>query len=145
MAYFKVYRGTRRNGQALVTVDNHPLEVSKHVSDNRIIQFDWGNEGAGAERLARSILSDCLGAAHSSLLARQFVESVVSKLKSEWEILSKDVEDWSSFTCHVEASALRAAWSPGTAASAVPPTTLNMPDDLPQLIRNPNYRLFPHQ
>ena len=126
MAYFKVYRGTRRNGQALVTVDNHPLEGSKHVFDKRTMQFDWGCEGAGAEQLARSILSDCLGAAHGSLLARQFVESVISKLKPEWEILSKDVEDWSSFTCHVEASALRAAWSPDSGTSAVPPTTLNI-------------------
>lgn len=60
MAEIKIYKGARRGGEGMVTVDDTPLKPSKHPLDNRIIQFDWGKRSPGAERLAQSILSDSL-------------------------------------------------------------------------------------
>jgi hypothetical protein len=97
----KTYKGTRRANQSAVTVDGEPLKMRRPSYDTRNISFTWGEESAGAERLALSILADCLHDHHALFFAHEFMEDVVSKLDPEWELTSDDIEDWRKVKCEI--------------------------------------------
>lgn len=138
----KIYKGKREGGENVVTVDSQLLVMKRHSSDPKTIPFAWGERSPGAERLALSILCDCTDDGHAMLLAREFADEVVSKLKPEWEITADDVEQWRNFTCLIGYSAQQAAWRPyGSGFSETPAAVIHFPADFPRLLGNPNYRL----
>ncbi len=134
----KVYKGTRGNNQCTVTIDGNPLAMKRRPDESETIPFTWGEHSDGAERLALSLLADCLDDDHAIVMAQEFMREVVSKLAADWEITSDDVEQWRDYTCAVGYAAQNAVWTPG--GSGRPPQTIETPAHLPRLLINPNYR-----
>lgn len=136
----KTYRGTRSNNRNVVTVDGQQLPAWRHPDQPDIVQFAWGGQSVGAERLARSILADCLDETHALMLAQELMENVISKLNADWEITSDDVEQWRDYTCAMRAAIDDAEWTP--AGSGRPPRPVEVSADLPRLLIDPNFRQY---
>ena len=133
----KLYHGRCSAGTRSVTLDDHPLKMRRHAHDTRVSAFAWGEQSVGAERLAYSILADCIGEGFAVWLAVPFMNDVVCKLDAEWEITSDDIEAWHAFR-HQLGYSFQAAARPRGLDSAEPPP---IPADWPRLVGNPNYRI----
>jgi hypothetical protein len=135
----KIYKGTYSNGRRLVTVDGSPLAARDSGEVFPHIDFAWGEDSEGAERLAISILADCLDEDEAAAFAPMFATRIVARLKPAWEFTSKDAED----VCNHEAGiggAVQNAVLERT-AFAQPARPIRVPTSLPRLLENPNYRL----
>src|SRR5258706_3946618 len=134
----KIYQGRCSSGARTVTVDGHALKMRRHTNDMRVSRFAWGERSVGAERLAYSILSDCLDEGYAVLLAIAFMNDVVSKLDVEWEITFDDIEAWRAFRYEL-GYAIQTAARPSRGFDPAKP--VQIPPDWPRLVGNPNYRI----
>lgn len=119
-------------------MDDHPLKMKRHPHDTRVSPFAWGEPSVGAERLAYSMLADCIGEGIAVWLAIPFMNDVVGKLDAEWEITSDDIEAWHAFRHQLGYSFQAAARPPRPLDPTEPP---QIPADWPRLVGNPNYRI----
>src|SRR5213593_223404 len=134
----KIYHGRCSAGTRSVTVDGQPLKMKRHPHDVRIAPFAWGEPSVGAERVAYSMLADCLGEGYSVMLAVAFMNDVICNLDAEWEITADDIEAWREFRSQI-------GYPVQTAARAIrgfaPAEPAQIPSDWPRLVGNPNYRI----
>src|ERR1041385_89746 len=137
-ASMKLYHGRYSAGARVVTVDGQALKMRRHAHDTRVSPFAWGEHAVGAERLAYSILADCIGDGFAVWLAVPFMNDVVSKLDAEWEITSEDIEAWHAFRHQLGYSFQAAARSPRELEANEPAP---IRPDWPLLVGNPNYRI----
>lgn len=80
-----------------VTVDDFalPLEPSLKVSNHSPAGFNWGYGGSGPAQLALAILLfEGLSTVEARQLHQQFKWDVVSRLRAEWALTSRDVWGW---------------------------------------------------
>jgi hypothetical protein len=133
----KIYRGIHSDDQGAVMVDGTLLTMKCHPYDAPNGRFEWGSHSPDAKRLARSILADCVGAATTvaDFLVDAFAEDVVSRFQQQWEITSKDVEEWLRFKCQL-GNSIQAA-----TLGRKPSNPSHEPLLLPRLVTSPNYRL----
>jgi hypothetical protein len=69
------------------------------LADERYLRqesFEWGYDGSGPALLATAILNDYLGIEVDPLVARVFMQDVVARLPSEFELEGRDVARWLS-------------------------------------------------
>ena len=142
----KIYRGSCSAGRKVVTVDGNPLRMKRHPHDLRVAPFAWGERCVGAERLAFSMLADCLNDGYAVMLSVALMNDVISKLEAEWEITSDDIETWRAFRYEIGYSIQAAAWvarglEPGGPAAE----PLSIPPEWPRVVGNPNYRVSGNQ
>ncbi len=77
------------------------------LADERYLHqesFEWGYDGAGPALLALAILNDYLGVEVDPLVARAFMQDVIARLPSEFELDGGDIGRW---LCGRLGSALR--------------------------------------
>jgi Family of unknown function (DUF6166) len=69
------------------------------LADERYLHqesFEWGYDGAGPALLALAILNDYLGIEVDTLVARVFMQDVVARLPSDFELDGREVARWFS-------------------------------------------------
>lgn len=67
--------------------EQRPLRVYPDRSRQSEVIFAWGNDGAGAQQLARSLLADALDDdTRASQLHTEFTIRVISNLPARWTI-----------------------------------------------------------
>jgi len=87
-----------------VTVNGQPLTIKRRASEPETF--------ASPDRLALSILADCVGDDAAKLLSRDFQEDVLNHCKAGEEVTSDEIEEWKDFQCLLGASVQRAVWTP---------------------------------
>lgn len=91
--------GYGHGGPRVVGVIRDGEKRTLALADERYLHqesFEWGYEGAGPALLAQAILNDYLGIEVDVLVARVFMQEVVSRLPSEFELEGRDVGRWLS-------------------------------------------------
>ena len=125
-----------------MTVDGQPLKMKRHPHDTRASPFAWGETSVGAERLAYSILADCLGDGFATLLSVALMNDVVRRLDPEWEITSDDIEAWQAFRHDLGYTFQAAAQAPRRVGVLDPVgEPIQVSRDWPRLVDDPNYRV----
>lgn len=64
------------------------------------------------DRLALSILADCVGDDAAKLLSRDFQKDILNHCKAGEEMTSDEIEEWKDFQCQLGASIQRSVWTP---------------------------------
>jgi hypothetical protein len=91
--------GYGHGGPRVVGVIRNGERRTLTLADERYLHqesFEWGYDGAGPALLARAILNDYLGIEVDVLVARVFMQEVVARLPSEFELDGRDVAQWLS-------------------------------------------------
>jgi Family of unknown function (DUF6166) len=86
-------------GPRVVGVIRNGEKRTLALADERYLHqesFEWGYDGAGPALLAQAILNDYLGIEVDVLVARVFMQEVVARLASEFELEGEDVARWLS-------------------------------------------------
>ena len=86
-------------GPRVVGVVRNGEKRALTLGDERYLHqenFEWGYDGAGPALLALAILNDYLAIEVDVLVARTFMQEVVARLPSEFELDGRDVARWLS-------------------------------------------------
>src|SRR5262245_24891804 len=137
MVPMTVYQGTCSDGKADVTANGKPLAARSLPTDPRQnVPYSWGKNFNGADRLALSLLEDCVDKEAAILLLGDFVKQVISRLGNEWEMTSDDIKEFCDYKQRIGTAVQKAKWST-VETSAVRKTEL--PAVLPpKIIADPN-------
>jgi hypothetical protein len=107
-----------------VTVNGQPLTMKRRASEP--------DTSTSPDRLALSILADCVGDDAAKLLSRDFQEDILSHCKAGEEITSDEIEEWKDVQCQLGASIQRSVWTPDGKEL---PVTGGKAFSLPRLLR----------
>lgn len=89
--YIKLYKGTRRSDEPLVTVNGVALNPRLDLFVYSPTGFEWGYTGKGPAQLALALLSDCLQENQQAIdLCQSFKRLVVARLSYEAWTLTND-------------------------------------------------------
>jgi len=88
----------------IVTANGQPLTMKRHANEPETF--------TSPDRLALSILADCVGDDAAKLLSRDFQQGILNHCKAGEEITSDEIEEWKDFQCHLGASIQSAVWTP---------------------------------
>ena len=139
-SFMTVYRGVSSEGQIDVTADGRPLPMKSLSSDTRgSVPFSWGDDFQGADRLALSLLADCVDPDSAIGHLQDFVKQVIGKLGVKWEMTSEDIREFCEYKDRIGLAVQTARWS--TAETGVVrkiPLSEVLP---PRIIADPNYRI----
>lgn len=90
MAKSNVYRGEHKDGQAVVTVNNRPLDPRHDLRNHSPDGFSWGYGGSGPAQLALAILANECGAKEAQLWYQRFKWAVIARLPFQVWMLTSD-------------------------------------------------------
>lgn len=109
MSHQKIYKGVKKDGNFIVTVNNKPLRVVEYHADS----FAWGYGGSGPATLALSILANYFGETWVNrkylmhhkighdfprcwLYHQDFKERFVARwnINGSWELSSETIAAW---------------------------------------------------
>jgi hypothetical protein len=93
----KIYKFTVSGTQKTVSVNGQPLQLKRRSTEP---------EGyTNPDRLALSILCDCVGCHAALRLAHEFQQDVVNNCEAGKERSSEEIGEWVHFQCRISASA----------------------------------------
>jgi hypothetical protein len=112
----KIYKFTVSRTQKTVSVNGRPLQLKRQTTEPK----GYTNP----DRLALSILCDCVGRDAALLLAHEFQQDIVNNCEAGKEISSEYIAEWVDFQCRMGASAqsvgLTTSGTNGTVHNATP-------------------------
>ncbi|MBM3491390.1 MAG: hypothetical protein FJX68_13260 [Alphaproteobacteria bacterium] len=89
----KLYRGERKAGGTVATVDGRPLDPRRDLRDFRAGSFEWGYEGSGPSQLALAILADLKGPTEALKHYKSFLRTVIAELDGDtWQLKAAEIE-----------------------------------------------------
>lgn len=116
----RIYKFTVSGTQTTVSVNGQPLQLKRQTTEP---------EGyANPDRLALSILCDCVDCDAALLLGHEFQQDIVNNCEAGKEISSEEIAEWVDFQCRIGAS-VQSVWLPtnGTNGAALIATPLRFP------------------
>ena len=109
-------------------------------SDTRgAVAFSWGGDYQGADRLALSLLAQCVDPDTAFVHLQDFVKQVIGRLGPKWEMTSEDIREFCEYKDRIGVAVQTARWS-AAETGLVRKIPLNevLP---PKIIADPNYRI----
>src|SRR6188474_3029228 len=88
----KTYRGRRKDGGTMVSVDGAPLNPRLDLWNHSPTGFEWGYAGSGPAQLALALLADAL---RNDELAQnvhqEFKRKVIGRLPDSWVLTASEI------------------------------------------------------
>ena len=123
-----------------MTADGRPLPMKSLSTDARgPVPFSWGDNYEGADRLALSLLADCVDPEAAIMHLREFAKQVIARLGAKWEMTSEDIKGFCEYKTRINMAVQSARWS--TAETGLVKKTPLREVLPPSIIADPNYRL----